>query len=125
MNLKHTIGLAMLAFLAAVLPSKALNIGDSMVDTDVSMENIDGSKITIDGIKGDKGTLVIFTCNHCPFVLAWQKEMVAIGNEYQKKGLGVVFINSNDPSAKGDNIAGMKEMAKREGYGFPYAVDGC
>lgn len=123
MKLKHITGLAMLGFLVASLPAQALNIGDSIVDGEVEMENIDGSKITLDSIQGEKGTLVIFSCNHCPFVIAWQKEMVAIGNECQKKGLGVVFINSNDPDVKGDTMEGMKEMAKAEGYEFPYTVD--
>lgn len=123
MKLKHITGMAMLGFLAASLPVQALNIGDSIVDGEVEMENIDGSTITLDSIKGEKGTLVIFSCNHCPFVIAWQKEMVTIGNEYRKQGLGVVFINSNDPAVKGDTMDGMKELAKKEGYMFPYAVD--
>ena len=123
MKLKHITGMAMLGFLVASLPAQALNIGDSIVDGEVEMENIDGSKITLDSIKGEKGTLVIFSCNHCPFVIAWQKEMVSIGNEYRKQGLGVVFINSNDPDVKGDTMEGMKELAKKEGYEFPYAVD--
>lgn len=123
MKLKHITGMAMLGFLAASLPAQALKIGDSIVDGEVEMENIDGSKITLDSIMGEKGTLVIFSCNHCPFVIAWQKEMVTIGNEYRKQGLGVVFINSNDPAVKGDTMDGMKELAKKEGYMFPYAVD--
>jgi len=123
MKLKHITGMALLGFLVASLPAQALNIGDSIVDGEVEMENIDGSKITLDSIKGEKGTLVLFSCNHCPFVIAWQKEMVTIGNEYRKQGLGVVFINSNDPDVKGDTMNGMKALARKEGYLFPYAVD--
>jgi thioredoxin-related protein len=110
--------------MAAALPAGALDIGDSIVDGHVEMENVDGKMVTLEGIKGDKGTLVIFSCNHCPFVIGWQKEMVAIGNEYQKKGFGVIFINSNDPAKnKGDSMEGMQKMAETEGYQFPYAVD--
>jgi thioredoxin-related protein len=123
MKLKHITGMVLLGFLAASLPAQALNIGDSIVDGEVEMENIDGTTITLDSIKGEKGTLVIFSCNHCPFVIAWQKEMVTIGNEYRKQGLGVVFINSNDPDVKGDTMNGMKALARKEGYLFPYAVD--
>jgi thioredoxin-related protein len=123
MKLKHITGMVLLGFLAASLPAQALNIGDSIVDGEVEMENIDGTTITLDSIKGEKGTLVIFSCNHCPFVIAWQKEMVTIGNEYRKQGMGVVFINSNDPDVKGDTMDGMKALAKKEGYLFPYAVD--
>jgi thioredoxin-related protein len=123
MKLKHITGMVLLGFIATSLPAQALNIGDSIVDGEVEMENIDGSKISLNSIAGEKGTLVIFSCNHCPFVIAWQKEMVSIGNEYRKQGLGVVFINSNDPAVKGDTMDGMKALAKKEGYAFPYAVD--
>jgi peroxiredoxin len=100
-----------------------LGIGDAMVDADVEMKNIDGSTISLGDARGKKGTLVIFTCNHCPFVLGWQDTMVAIGNTYAEQGVGVIFINSNDPSVKGDTYEGMQELAKKEGYTFPYVVD--
>ncbi len=120
----HTItGLAMLGLLSANLTAQAIDIGESIVETEVKMENVDGAKISINDIKGEKGTLVIFTCNHCPFVIGWQQEMVAIGNAYQKKGIGVIFINSNDPAVKGDTLEGMQALAKTEGYEFPYVVD--
>ncbi|MBN2161724.1 MAG: thioredoxin family protein [Pontiellaceae bacterium] len=119
----HIAYAAMLSLLGTALTAPAIELGESLVDTEVSMQNIDGSMVTIDSAKGEKGTLVIFTCNHCPFVMAWQKEMAQIGNEYLKKGVGVIFINSNDPAAKGDSFEGMQALAKAEGYTFPYAVD--
>jgi peroxiredoxin len=123
MKQKHIIGMAMTGVLIAVLPANALELGDSMPDGDVTMENVDGSSVTIGDIKGENGTLIIFTCNHCPFVKAWQKEMVAIGSAYQKKGFGVMFINPNDPAVKGDTLEGMRQLSKTEGYEFPYVVD--
>ena len=86
------------------------------------MKNVDGSMLSINDVKGEKGTLVIFNCNHCPFVIGWQDEMVKIGNTYKEKGIGVIFINSNDPAVKGDTFEGMQEMAKENGYKFPYVV---
>jgi peroxiredoxin len=123
MKLRYITGIALAGLCASALTANALDIGDAMVDGDVKMESTDGKTVTLDGIKGEKGTLVIFTCNHCPFVKAWQKEMVEIGNAYQAKGFGVVFINSNDPKVSGDTMDGMKELAKAEGYQFPYVVD--
>ena len=123
MKLKQKTGMAMIAVLAAVLPVNALDLGDSMPDGDVAMENVDGSTVTIGDVKVEKGTLIIFTCNNCPFVKAWQKEMVTIGNEYQKKKFGVIFINPNDPAVKGDTLEGMQKLSKAEGYEFPYVVD--
>jgi hypothetical protein len=49
--------------------------------------------------------------------------MVELGNAYMKKGVKVVFINSNDPSAKGDTLENMKKFAEKEGYQFPYLQD--
>lgn len=122
MKMRSAIGLALLA--GAQLARAGLGIGDAMADADVKMKSVDGSMVSINDVMGEKGTLVVFTCNHCPFVLGWQKEMVAIGNAYKDKGIGVIFINSNDPAvSKGDSFEGMQEMAKKEGYGFPYAVD--
>ena len=123
MKLRYITAFVLLGLLGAALPALALDIGESMPDGDVKMQNIDGSTLTINATKGEKGTLIIFTCNHCPFVKAWQKEMVAIGNEYRKKGFGVLFINSNDPNVAGDTLEGMQELAKAEKYEFPYVVD--
>jgi peroxiredoxin len=89
----------------------------------VKMKSVDGSMVSINDLKGEKGTLVIFTCNHCPFVIAWQDTMVELGNTYRQKGFGVLFINSNDPGVKGDTFEGMQELAGKEGYQFPYVVD--
>jgi peroxiredoxin len=91
---------------------------------DAKMENVDGSTLSIADIHGEKGTLVIFSCNHCPWVQAWQKRMVALGNEYSAKGIGVVLVNPNDPAAyPTDDLATMRQVAAREGYRFPYVVD--
>lgn len=102
----------------------ALAIGDKMPATDVEMQNVDGRMLTLGGIAGEKGTLVIFSCNHCPFVQAWQARMVAIGNDGQAKGVGVVLVNANDPVAfPADDLEHMKTQAETAGYKFPYLVD--
>ena len=106
-----------------VTASAGLGIGDPIVDADVKMQGIDGSMISINDIKGEKGTLVIFTCNKCPFVQAWQDTMKSLGHEYMKKGIGVIFVNSNEPSVKGDTLENMKVFAEKEGYKFPYVQD--
>jgi len=101
----------------------AIGMGDPITDTAVKMKNVDGLMVTIGDLKGEHGTLIIFTCNQCPFVKGWQDTMVEIGNTYQAKGFGVIFINSNDPSVSGDRFEEMQELAKMEGYEFPYVVD--
>ncbi len=109
---------------AAVLPAWALNIGDVAPKSDVKMKNVDGKELSIADAKGEKGTLVIFSCNHCPFVVAWEERIAKLGNEFRKQGIGVIQINSNDPAkASGDTFEGMVQRAKERGFEFPYVVD--
>jgi peroxiredoxin len=115
--------IALAGMMVLAQSSNALNIGDPMVDAAVKMKNVDGKEISINDVQGEKGTLIIFSCTHCPFVLGWQNTMVKLGNTYQDKGVGVVFINSNNPATKGDTYESMQEMAKAEGYKFPFVVD--
>ncbi len=119
-KMKYAIPVLLLSTISA---DAVIGLGDKIVDTRVKMRNIDGSMKTIADEIGKKGTLVIFTCNHCPFVIGWQNTMVEIGNAYKKKGVGVVFINSNDPTVKGDTFEGMQKLAKKEHYTFSYLVD--
>jgi len=103
---------------------KAIEIGDEIPAPNQKMKNVDGRELSIAKISGTNGTLVIFSCNSCPWVKAWQDRIVAIGNEYSKKGIGVVAINSNDPNVKAeDSYAQMQQVAKSKGYEFPYVVD--
>lgn len=104
--------------------TKALGIGDGILMTDVAMENVDGKEISIADVKGKNGTLVMFTCNACPWVKAWQERMVALGNAAGEKEIGVIFINSNDPKKNSeDSFEEMKHRAKKLGMKFPYVVD--
>ena len=64
MKMKYAIASALAAGIAT--SHAAIGIGDSIVDKAVEMKSVDGSMITLDSIKGEKGTLVIFSCNHCP-----------------------------------------------------------
>jgi len=109
---------------ATVRGADTLAIGAGMPQRDVEMKNVDGKMRTLADIAGEKGTLVIFSCNHCPFVKAWQKRMVAIGNEAVQQGIGVVFVNANDPARyPADDLDAMKKLAAGEGYRFPYVMD--
>jgi peroxiredoxin len=110
--------------LAGTVPAGGLPMGAAIPAADTEMENIDGRRLALAEVRGERGTLVVFSCNHCPFVQAWQGRMVALGNEYAAKGLGVVFVNSNDPAAfPSDDLATMRQVAAREGYRFPFVVD--
>jgi hypothetical protein len=123
----RTRAVAVPALLAALLLSTAaaaLEIGDAMPKSDAMLKNVDGRELALDGLAGAKGTLILFTCNACPWVKAWEERTVALGNEYAKKGIGVVAVNSNDPSVvKEDGFETMRTRARERGVTYPYVVD--
>ncbi|MEO1336149.1 MAG: thioredoxin family protein [Myxococcota bacterium] len=101
-----------------------LAIGASMVMVDAMMKNVDDQMVSLAKAKGAKGTLVIFSCNHCPYVKAWEARIAKSGNAAQKMGFGVVAINANDPQPyPEDGFDEMKARAKKLGFEFPYVVD--
>lgn len=109
---------------SAVPAGGALPIGASIPMGDVKMKGVDGKDLAIADVKKPAGTLVIFTCNHCPFVKAWQSRIVELGNSYAAKGVGVIAVNANDPKvADEDSYDVMQQRAKEGGMQFPYVVD--
>jgi len=88
------------------------------------MKNVDGKMLSLADVTGKAGTLVVFTCNHCPFAKDWEQRIVELGNAYAGKGIGVVLVNANDPTQHADD--GFEEMqahAKSRGMKIPYVVD--
>ncbi len=89
-----------------------------------ALQAIDGATYGLDQIAGPKGTLIIFICNHCPFVLAILDRMIADAKALQAAGIGVAAICSNDPIAyPQDNFENMTRMAKEQQFPFPYLHD--
>lgn len=120
----NVVTITTLVLAATVQVAGALQLGDTMPMTTVKMKSVSGKEVTLSEVAGPKGTLVIFSCNHCPWVQAWETRMTALGNELPGKGIGVVAINSNDPAAyPGDDYADMVERARTRGFTFPYVVD--
>ncbi|HTM58235.1 MAG TPA: thioredoxin family protein [Candidatus Udaeobacter sp.] len=110
--------------LVAGAQAKEFGLGQKAPMSDVKMKNATGEDVSIAGAAGKKGTLVIFICNHCPWVKAWQGRIASIGNAAVEHGVGVIAINSNDPGAyPEDGFDEMKERAQSVGYKFPYVVD--
>lgn len=85
---------------------------------------IDGENYELDELKGEKGTAIIFICNHCPFVIHVNQELVKMANEYQIKGINFITISSNDVNYyPQDGPMYMKQVAQDLGYPFPYLYD--
>ena len=109
---------------AGVASSFALQLGDLIPSGELKMKNVDGRELAVRDVSGPKGTLVIFSCNHCPYVKAWEDRLVALGNDAVKLGVGVIAINPNDPAViPADGFEQMKERATAHGHAFPYVVD--
>jgi thiol-disulfide isomerase/thioredoxin len=83
-----------------------------------------GTTLTSQDVRGAKGTLVMFLCNHCPFVQHVLPELKRLDHDYAKKGIGIVAINSNDLVAfPQDDPPHMKELAQQQGWSFPFLMD--
>lgn len=89
------------------------------------LKNMNGNTdLSFADVKGDKGTLVLFICNHCPFVVHVIEEIVMIANDYRVQGIGVVAISSNDPIVyPQDSPANMTRFAFENKIDFPYLFD--
>lgn len=87
-------------------------------------DTVSGKQLKLSDIQSDKATVVMFLCNHCPYVIHVNSEMVRLAKDYQAKGVNFVGISSNDvENYPQDGPDLMKEHATRVGYTFPYLYD--
>tara|TARA_B100000989_G_scaffold75832_1_gene53661 strand:+ start:3311 stop:3940 length:630 start_codon:yes stop_codon:yes gene_type:complete len=106
-------------------------IGEKAPMITAPMMGIDGNANTLLDLKGDKGLLVIFSCNTCPFVVGngsktegWEGRYNGLAELAESLDIGMVLVNSNEAKREGDDsLAAMKERAKEAGYTMPYVVD--
>ena len=106
----------------AQTPSTMLELGTSAPD--FRLADTEGRAVALSDFTGRKALLVMFLCNHCPFVKHVQKELVRLGRECEAKGVGVVGISSNDVRQyPEDGPEAMREERERAGYSFPYLYD--
>lgn len=104
-------------------PSKMVPLGIVAPDF-VLPDTISGENKSLTELKSDKATVIMFICNHCPFVKHVQTQLVALANEYQPKGISFIAINSNDmENYPEDSPQRMKEVAQQLHYPFPYLYD--
>ena len=107
-----------------ILSAKELDLGSILPLGDIKMADISGKDISLNDAKGKNGLLVIFSCNTCPWVIAWEDRYVELAETYKDKGVGIVAINSNEKQF--ETVDSMKEMqahAKEQGYNFYYTMD--
>jgi peroxiredoxin len=89
-----------------------------------SLPGVDGKTYSLDGLKGENGTLVMFICNHCPYVKAVIDRIVRDANELKRYGINTVAISSNDAAHyPEDSFDNMMRFATLHGFTFPYLYD--
>jgi peroxiredoxin len=87
-------------------------------------DTVTGNTVSLSDYADETGVLVMFICNHCPYVKHVRSELAAIGRDYQGSGIGMVAISANDPAVSpGDSPELMKDEARAQGYVFPYLYD--
>jgi thiol-disulfide isomerase/thioredoxin len=107
----------------AATPSTMLPLG-TVAPAFTLPDTVSGKPMSLAEMKSDKATVVVFICNHCPYVKHINGELVRVGNDYTAKGISFVAINSNDAEQyPGDRPEAMKEVAQTLGYPFPYLFD--
>lgn len=92
--------------------------------TDFKLKNVDGKMVSLSDFKDAKGFLVIFTCNSCPYAVAYENRIIALDKKYAAKGVPVIAINPNNPEKQSkDSYEQMKVRAREKGFTFPYLFD--
>ena len=91
---------------------------------DFALKGVDGKTYSLADIRGPKGTLVVFICNHCPYVKASISRIVAEANALRQIGIGTIAIMPNDTEAyPEDSFDNMRAFAGHHGFSFPYVID--
>ena len=94
------------------------------VATDFKLKNVDGKFVSLADYSKAKGYIVVFTCNHCPYAVAYEDRIIALDKKYASKGYPVIAINTNDPAAQPkDSYQAMQVRAKEKAFSFPYLFD--
>lgn len=125
--MKKIVSLVLVAFATMALVSvpkseNGYEIGDAA--TDFKLKNIDNKMVSLSDFKEAKGFIVVFTCNHCPYAIAYEDRINALDKKYKKLGYPVIAINPNNPTKKPeDSFENMMVRAKEKNFTFPYLLD--
>ena len=104
-------------------PSNMLPLGTKAPDFNL-LDTVSAKELSLQNLKGNKGTVIMFICNHCPFVIHVNSELVSLANEFKRKGVSFIAISSNDAiNYPQDAPDKMTIHAKKENYPFPYLYD--
>jgi peroxiredoxin len=98
------------------------SIGDKAID--FNLKNVDGTSISMGANTSNKGYIINFTCNTCPYSVAYQDRIIALHKKFSPQGYPVIAINPNDPIIQpADSFKKMQQRAKEKAFPFPYVID--
>ena len=126
-----TVKIAVLVVLVGLISAFTLVKSDSEggyqvgdMATDFSLKNVNSKNVSLSDFKEAKGFIVVFTCNHCPYAVAYEDRIIALDKKYKSLGYPVIAINPNNPAVQSaDSFDLMKVRAKEKGFTFPYLFD--
>lgn len=114
--------ISMIALAATTTLGQGYKIGDKA--SDFSLKSVNGKMVSMADYTDAKGFVVIFSCNHCPYVIAYEDRMIELHKKYAPKGFPVIAINSNDPEVQPqDSYEKMIERANEKNFPFEYLFD--
>ena len=125
-NIRLILSLTLLVLLSAGNLLAQNKDGYKVGDTarDFNLKGVDGKMVSMASNQDAKGYLVIFSCNTCPYVVAYEDRMIELHNKYAPKGYPVIAINPNDKTqSPGDSFEKMQERAKDKNFPFAYVYD--
>ncbi len=120
--MKKTLLLLLMILPALATFAQGYEVGDKA--SDFSLLGVDGNYVSMADYPDAEGFIVIFSCNHCPYVKAYEDRMIELHNEYAPQGYPVIAINPNDPELQPqDSYELMQERAKEKDFPFAYLID--
>jgi peroxiredoxin len=127
MKTRKMLPVAMITAVAvALMAFTTVNTGYKVGDTvgDFDLKNVDKKMVSLSGLQNNKGAIVIFTCNHCPFSIAYEDRIIALHKKYESLGYPVIAINPNDEKkVPEDSYKNMIKRAKEKKFPFVYLHD--
>lgn len=122
--MKKIILLLVLAFSAFLSQAQNATLKAGDTAPDFKLKNVDGKEVSFASYPKAKGFIIVFTCNTCPYAVAYEQRIIDLDNKFRSQGYPVIAINPNDPEAQPDDAFNkMQKLAKNKKYPFPYLFD--
>ncbi|WP_026729589.1 thioredoxin family protein [Flavobacterium denitrificans] len=122
--MKKIIILLVLTFSAWLSQAQTATLKPGDPAPDFKLKNVDNKEVSFASFPKAKGFIVVFTCNTCPYAIAYEQRIIDLDKKFRPQGYPVIAINPNDPEAStADTFNKMQDLAKEKKYPFPYLFD--